>query len=250
MKGSRALSGPEGSLEGVDLSLTGLPPPMNRRPNSASTTKPITRSISVVTGSEPRRKTLENPGPGGSRAINNLRRSNSATQVNQPQANQAWPSPLRGSPRQELQQKRAQKSGNADLGLLKATGETEKPQPTQEPAVRPGSTAQQTRKANNTGLLHVCKAPWWADAVFCCAGARFRTAGLEDAGQPALGSSPEPQQLSEDKPQAQQRDLTFRRVKETERELGRQLRQQKEHYEATIQRHLSFIDQEEDGAVF
>uniref|UniRef100_A0A8C6G1D6 Centrosomal protein 131 n=1 Tax=Moschus moschiferus TaxID=68415 RepID=A0A8C6G1D6_MOSMO len=631
MKGSRALSGPEGSLEGVDLSLTGLPPPMNRRPNSASATKPITRSISVVTGSEPRRKMLENPGPGGSRAINNLRRSNSATQVNQPQANQAWPSPLRpseppdfltlfeGSPSgrkrpaslskassekgatwnvlddrpraftlpsdaqspgaldvpvgprrrecmvplapnftannrsnkgavgncvttmvhnhytpsekvppppkssnhtapslnniikaatdegegsslgkpqknvarsnhvvqnnsggtigllrrkevteeeaerfihqvnqaavtiqrwyrlqvqrrragaaclehllaskregqrqrlgegtlldqhlqkeaarrkareekarqarrtaiQELQQKRAQKSGSADLGPLKGTGETEKPQPTQEPAMRPGSTAQQTRKANNTG-------------------ASFHTAGLEDASQPALGSSPEPRQLSEDKPQdaslhdvpveglegmgpagsrakskatldelldtlklleqepeplpcprayhkdkyawtdeeddassltadnlekfgklsalagppedgtllseaklqsimnfldemeksgqgrpasapqgpmpeeglgrlepapevsisvmrlqleveekkqamvllqralAQQRDLTFRRVKETERELGRQLRQQKEHYEATIQRHLSFIDQ-------
>lgn len=58
MKGSRALSGPEGSLEGVDLSLTGLPPPMNRRPNSASATKPITRSISVVTGNEPRRKLL------------------------------------------------------------------------------------------------------------------------------------------------------------------------------------------------
>ncbi|KAJ1071927.1 hypothetical protein K5549_013794 [Capra hircus] len=593
MKGSRALSGPEGSLEGVDLSLTGLPPPMNRRPNSASATKPITRSISVVTGSEPRRKMLENPGPGGSRAINNLRRSNSATQVNQPQANQAWPSPLRmtgpgplpchptprvlepsmcqwaprrrecmvplapsftannrsnkgavgncvttmvhnhytpsekvppppkssnhtapslnniikaatdegegsslGKPQknvarsnhvvqnnsggttgllrrkevteeeaerfihqvnqaavtiqrwyrhqvqlrragaarlecllaskregqrqrlgegtlldqhqqkeaarrkareekarqarraaiQELQQKRAQKSGNADLGPLKGMGEMEKPQPTQEPAMRPGSTSQQTRKANNTG-------------------ASFRTAGLEDAGQPALGSSPEPRQLSEDKPQdaslqdvpgeglegmgpagsrakskatldelldtlklleqepeplpcprayhkdkyawtdeeddassltadnlekfgklsaatgppedgtllseaklqsimnfldemeksgqgqpasapqgpmpeeglgrlepaseastsvmrlqleveekkqamvllqralAQQRDLTFRRVKETERELGRQLRQQKEHYEATIQRHLSFIDQ-------
>uniref|UniRef100_A0A3Q1M3D3 Centrosomal protein 131 n=2 Tax=Bos taurus TaxID=9913 RepID=A0A3Q1M3D3_BOVIN len=592
MKGSRALSGPEGSLEGVDLSLTGLPPPMNRRPNSASATKPITRSISVVTGNEPRRKLLENPGPGGSRAINNLRRSNSATQVNQPQANQAWPSPLRpaeppdfltlfeGSPsgrkrpaslskassekgatwnvlddrpraftlpsdaqspgaldvpvgprrrectvplapnftannrsnkgavgncvttmvhnhytpservppppkssnrtapslnniikaatdegegsslgkpqknvarsnhvvqnnsggttgllrrkevteeeaerfihqvnqaavtiqrwyrhqvqrrragaarlerllaskREELQQKRAQKSGNADLGLLKGMGETEKPQPTQEPAMRPGSTTQQTRKANNTG-------------------ASFHTAGSEDAGQPALGSSPEPRQLSEDKPQdaslqdvpgeglegmgragsrakskatldelldtlklleqepeplpcprayhkdkyawtdeeddassltadnlekfgklsaaagppedgtllseaklqsimnfldemeksgqgrpasapqgpmpeeglgrleptsevstsvmrlqleveekkqamvllqralAQQRDLTFRRVKETERELGRQLRQQKEHYEATIRRHLSFIDQ-------
>ncbi|XP_061248581.1 centrosomal protein of 131 kDa isoform X3 [Bos javanicus] len=592
MKGSRALSGPEGSLEGVDLSLTGLPPPMNRRPNSASATKPITRSISVVTGNEPRRKLLENPGPGGSRAINNLRRSNSATQVNQPQANQAWPSPLRpaeppdfltlfeGSPsgrkrpaslskassekgatwnvlddrpraftlpsdaqspgaldvpvgprrrectvplapnftannrsnkgavgncvttmvhnhytpserappppkssnrtapslnniikaatdegegsslgkpqknvarsnhvvqnnsggttgllrrkevteeeaerfihqvnqaavtiqrwyrhqvqrrragaarlerllaskREELQQKRAQKSGNADLGPLKGMGETEKPQPTQEPAMRPGSTTQQTRKANNTG-------------------ASFHTAGLEDASQPALGSSPEPRQLSEDKPQdaslqdvpgeglegmgragsrakskatldelldtlklleqepeplpcprayhkdkyawtdeeddassltadnlekfgklsaaagppedgtllseaklqsimnfldemeksgqgrpasapqgpmpeeglgrlepasevstsvmrlqleveekkqamvllqralAQQRDLTFRRVKETERELGRQLRQQKEHYEATIRRHLSFIDQ-------
>lgn len=42
---------------------------------------------------------------------------------------------------------------------------------------------------------------------------------------------------------AQQRDLTIRRVKETEKELSRQLRQQKEHYEATIQRHLSFIDQ-------
>ena len=44
-------------------------------------------------------------------------------------------------------------------------------------------------------------------------------------------------------PQAQQRDLTARRVKEAEKELGRQLRQQKEQYEATIQRHLSFIDQ-------
>ncbi|KAG8507520.1 Centrosomal protein of 131 kDa [Galemys pyrenaicus] len=44
-------------------------------------------------------------------------------------------------------------------------------------------------------------------------------------------------------PQAQQRDLAVRRVKETERELGRQLRQQREHYEATVQRHLSFIDQ-------
>lgn len=44
-------------------------------------------------------------------------------------------------------------------------------------------------------------------------------------------------------PQAQQRDLTVRRVKETEKELGRQLQQQREHYEATVQRHLSFIDQ-------
>lgn len=42
---------------------------------------------------------------------------------------------------------------------------------------------------------------------------------------------------------AQQRDLATRRVKETEKELSRQLRQQKEQYEATIQRHLSFIDQ-------
>ncbi|KAK7803091.1 hypothetical protein U0070_001914 [Myodes glareolus] len=49
--------------------------------------------------------------------------------------------------------------------------------------------------------------------------------------------------LTGDPLQAQQRDLTIRRVKETEKELSRQLRQQKEHYEATIQRHLSFIDQ-------
>lgn len=37
----------------------------------------------------------EATGPGGSRAINNLRRSNSTTQVHQPQASQAWSAPLR-----------------------------------------------------------------------------------------------------------------------------------------------------------
>uniref|UniRef100_A0A8D1LRZ4 Centrosomal protein 131 n=1 Tax=Sus scrofa TaxID=9823 RepID=A0A8D1LRZ4_PIG len=99
MRGSKAVSGPsgpaEGSPEGVDLSLTGLPPPVSRCPNSASAAKPIARSISMVTGSEPRRKTLEAPGPGGSPAINNLRRSSSTTQVNQPQAKQAWAGPLR-----------------------------------------------------------------------------------------------------------------------------------------------------------
>nr|KAF6455314.1 centrosomal protein 131 [Rousettus aegyptiacus] len=93
MKGSRAVSTPsgppEGNPEGVDLSLTGLPPPLFRRPNSASAAKPIARSVSVVAGSEPRRKALEAAGPGGSRAINNLRRSNSATQVHQPQASPA-----------------------------------------------------------------------------------------------------------------------------------------------------------------
>ncbi|XP_030874371.1 centrosomal protein of 131 kDa isoform X3 [Leptonychotes weddellii] len=97
MKGSRATSGPsgapEGSSEGVDLSLTGLPPPVTWRPNSASAAKPIARSFSVVTGSEPRRKAQE--GPGGSRTINNLRRSNSTTQVHQPPASQAWTGPLR-----------------------------------------------------------------------------------------------------------------------------------------------------------
>lgn len=100
MKGSRAISGPsgpsKGSLEGLDLSLTGLPPPVSRRSNSErSITKPIGRSISVVTDSEPRRKALEATGPDGSRAINNLRRSNSTTQVHQPHAIQAWTSPLR-----------------------------------------------------------------------------------------------------------------------------------------------------------
>ncbi|XP_044941645.1 centrosomal protein of 131 kDa isoform X1 [Mustela putorius furo] len=97
MKGSRAASGPsgspEGSSEGVDLSLTGLPPPVSRRPNSASAAKPLTRSSSVVTGSEPRTKALE--GPGGARTINNLRRSSSTTQVRQPPASQASAEPLR-----------------------------------------------------------------------------------------------------------------------------------------------------------
>ncbi|XP_041432163.1 centrosomal protein of 131 kDa isoform X3 [Xenopus laevis] len=41
----------------------------------------------------------------------------------------------------------------------------------------------------------------------------------------------------------QQRELTVRHVKQTEKELGQQLKQQSEQYEATIQRHLSFIDQ-------
>ncbi|XP_068119438.1 centrosomal protein of 131 kDa isoform X7 [Hyperolius riggenbachi] len=43
---------------------------------------------------------------------------------------------------------------------------------------------------------------------------------------------------------AQQRELTVRHVKQTEKELGYQLKQQSEQYEATIQRHLTFIDQE------
>ncbi|XP_075418453.1 centrosomal protein of 131 kDa isoform X5 [Tenrec ecaudatus] len=94
MKGARACSGaPEGSPDYMDLSLTGLPLPMSRRPNSASATKPLARSISVTAGSsEPRRKVLEATGPGSSRAINNLRRSNSATQVSQP-----WTGPPRSA---------------------------------------------------------------------------------------------------------------------------------------------------------
>lgn len=68
MKGSRAssrpASTPEGSSEGVDLSLTGLPPPVSWRPNSASAAKPIARSFSVVAGSEPRRKAPVSAGAG------------------------------------------------------------------------------------------------------------------------------------------------------------------------------------------
>ncbi|XP_063077996.1 centrosomal protein of 131 kDa [Engraulis encrasicolus] len=41
----------------------------------------------------------------------------------------------------------------------------------------------------------------------------------------------------------QQRELTIRHVKETEKELNQNMQQQREQYEATIQRHLSFIDQ-------
>ncbi|XP_048870934.1 centrosomal protein of 131 kDa isoform X2 [Brienomyrus brachyistius] len=42
---------------------------------------------------------------------------------------------------------------------------------------------------------------------------------------------------------AQQRDLTARHVKETEKELKHSFQLQKEQYESTIQRHLAFIDQ-------
>ncbi|XP_043819599.1 centrosomal protein of 131 kDa isoform X3 [Dromiciops gliroides] len=87
MKSARASSSPacypEDNLEGMELSLTGLPLLVSRRPNSASPAKPIARSISVVTENKPRRNALESTGPGNSRAINNLRRSNSTTQVNQ-----------------------------------------------------------------------------------------------------------------------------------------------------------------------
>uniref|UniRef100_A0A673K1V8 Centrosomal protein of 131 kDa n=1 Tax=Sinocyclocheilus rhinocerous TaxID=307959 RepID=A0A673K1V8_9TELE len=41
----------------------------------------------------------------------------------------------------------------------------------------------------------------------------------------------------------QQRELTIRHVKETEKELNHTVQLQKQQYEATIQRHLTFIDQ-------
>jgi len=43
--------------------------------------------------------------------------------------------------------------------------------------------------------------------------------------------------------QNQQRELTVRHARETEKEMGKRLTVQKEEYEETIQRHLNFIDQ-------
>lgn len=47
--------------------------------------------------------------------------------------------------------------------------------------------------------------------------------------------------------QAQQRELMGKHVKEIEKEMSRNLHLQKEQYEATIQRHLTFIDQVGDA---
>ncbi|XP_015264178.1 PREDICTED: centrosomal protein of 131 kDa isoform X3 [Gekko japonicus] len=71
------------SSSGVDLSLTGLPMQVLQRPSSASPGKHVARSISVITENKPKRNILEDAGFGTSRAMNNLRRSNSTTQVNQ-----------------------------------------------------------------------------------------------------------------------------------------------------------------------
>ncbi|NXI85562.1 CP131 protein, partial [Rhipidura dahli] len=63
-----------------DLMLTGLPAPVSRRPGSASPAKLMARSVSVAADSKAKRNAPEDA---GSRAMNNLRRSNSTTQVNQ-----------------------------------------------------------------------------------------------------------------------------------------------------------------------
>ncbi|NXV45670.1 CP131 protein, partial [Uria aalge] len=81
MKSTRSSSSFQGAGSGsVDLSLTGLPVPVLRRPSSASPAKHMARSISVTTDGKSKRNALEDA---GSRAMNNLRRSNSTTQVNQ-----------------------------------------------------------------------------------------------------------------------------------------------------------------------
>ncbi|XP_072414876.1 centrosomal protein of 131 kDa isoform X2 [Chiloscyllium punctatum] len=74
--------------DGFDLSLTGSQLPMTKRPSSASPAKQLTRSTSVISETKAKRNTLVNGGHGNvngnsSRTINNLQRSNSATQVSQ-----------------------------------------------------------------------------------------------------------------------------------------------------------------------
>ncbi|NWY61844.1 CP131 protein, partial [Chionis minor] len=81
MKSTRSSSSFQDAGSGsVDLSLTGLPAPVLRRPSSASPAKHMARSVSVTADGKPKRNALEDA---GSRAMNNLRRSNSTTQVNQ-----------------------------------------------------------------------------------------------------------------------------------------------------------------------
>ncbi|NXA55762.1 CP131 protein, partial [Nothocercus julius] len=77
MKSTRSSSSFQGAQ---DLSLTGLAVPVTRRPSSASPAKHVARSVSVIADGKAKRNALEDA---GSRAINNLRRSNSTTQVNQ-----------------------------------------------------------------------------------------------------------------------------------------------------------------------
>lgn len=65
-----------------------------------------------------------------------------------------WGAAQRCFPWQELRQKRAQKSGEAEHGLPKESPETRapgQPRPPQEPSLTPGVTARQPLKANNTG---------------------------------------------------------------------------------------------------
>ncbi|NXA04105.1 CP131 protein, partial [Sapayoa aenigma] len=79
MKSTRSCSSAQGS-SATDLTLTGLPAPLSRRPGSAAPAKPMARSVSVTADGRAKRNALEDA---GSRAMNNLRRSNSTTQVNQ-----------------------------------------------------------------------------------------------------------------------------------------------------------------------
>ncbi|NXK65445.1 CP131 protein, partial [Sylvietta virens] len=79
MKSTRSCCSVQSS-DVADLILTGLPAPVSRRPGSASPAKLMARSVSVAADGKAKRNPTEDA---GSRAMNNLRRSNSTTQVNQ-----------------------------------------------------------------------------------------------------------------------------------------------------------------------
>ncbi|NXE02039.1 CP131 protein, partial [Chaetorhynchus papuensis] len=79
MKSTRSCCSVQSS-DVADLILTGLPAPVSRRPGSASPARLMARSVSVAADSKAKRNAPEDA---GSRAMNNLRRSNSTTQVNQ-----------------------------------------------------------------------------------------------------------------------------------------------------------------------
>ncbi|NXR43858.1 CP131 protein, partial [Hippolais icterina] len=79
MKSTRSCCSVQSS-DVAELILTGLPAPVSRRPGSASPAKPMARSVSVAADGKAKRNAPEDGGP---RAMNNLRRSNSTTQVNQ-----------------------------------------------------------------------------------------------------------------------------------------------------------------------
>ncbi|NXB31678.1 CP131 protein, partial [Eulacestoma nigropectus] len=79
MKSTRSCCSVQSS-DVADLILTGLPAPVSRRPGSASPAKLVARSVSVAADGKAKRNAPEDA---GSRAMNNLRRSNSTTQVNQ-----------------------------------------------------------------------------------------------------------------------------------------------------------------------
>ncbi|NXS52983.1 CP131 protein, partial [Brachypteracias leptosomus] len=76
MKSTRSSCSSQGAGD-MELCLRGLPMPVSRRPGSA---RHVARSVSVTADGKPKRNTLEDAEP---RAMNNLRRSNSTTQVNQ-----------------------------------------------------------------------------------------------------------------------------------------------------------------------
>ncbi|NXB05822.1 CP131 protein, partial [Cnemophilus loriae] len=79
MKSTRSCCSVQSS-DVADLILTGLPAPVSRRPGSASPAKLMARSVSVAADGKAKRNAPEDA---GARAMNNLRRSNSTTQVTQ-----------------------------------------------------------------------------------------------------------------------------------------------------------------------